>query len=106
MSVSQTLPPLFKNQAELAEFQKSIRKVLSLTNYFLSKKAVVLGIDAGSTTSKVIMINEEAQICYQSYGNNKGKPLESVIEVIQDIYQNYLKIVILPSPVLPVMVNI
>ena len=33
------------------------------------------------------MINEESQICYQSYGNNKGKPLESVIEVIQDIYQ-------------------
>ena len=54
VSVSQTLPPLFKNQAELAEFQKGIRKVLSLTNYFLSKKGpLFLGIDAGSTTSKL-----------------------------------------------------
>ena len=88
VSVSQTLPPLFKNQAELDEFQK--RHQESTVSYQLlsqQKGPLFLGIDAGSTTSKVILINENSQICYQSYGNNKGKPLESVIEVIQDIYQ-------------------
>ena len=88
VNVSQTLPPLFERPEDLQVFQKR-HQASSVSYADLSNQVgpLFLGIDAGSTTSKVILINEEAEICYQSYGNNKGKPLESVIEVVKDIYR-------------------
>lgn len=88
VNVSQTLPPLFERPEDLEVFQKRHQaSSVSYANLSNQVGPLFLGIDAGSTTSKVILINEEAEICYQSYGNNKGKPLESVIEVVKDIYR-------------------
>lgn len=42
-----------------------------------------LGIDAGSTTSKLVLIDEEGNLLYSAYKNNEGKPLESVINMIK-----------------------
>ncbi|PEF14913.1 hypothetical protein CON87_32470, partial [Bacillus cereus] len=48
--------------------------------------AAFLGIDAGSTTTKVVLIDDEGNILYDHYGSNNGEPLESVINILKDVY--------------------
>ncbi|WP_240739592.1 BadF/BadG/BcrA/BcrD ATPase family protein [Marinitoga lauensis] len=43
-------------------------------------KELYIGIDAGSTTTKLILINEKNEIIDTFYKNNMGKPLEIAIE--------------------------
>ncbi|MDS9221920.1 CoA activase, partial [Streptococcus pneumoniae] len=45
-----------------------------------------LGIDAGSTTLKVVLINSNKEIIFSHYGPNHGKPLEKSREIIEQIY--------------------
>lgn len=83
---------LFESKEEYEQFQKDheTSKVVygDLSTY---QGECYLGIDAGSTTSKVVLIGEEDQILYTHYANNKGKPLELVISVLQDIYSKISK---------------
>lgn len=83
------LEPLFKDDKEREEFFEIHKKDKvhygDLKNY---EGNLYLGIDAGSTTSKVVLIDEDNNIMYSHYANNKGKPLELVIDVLKDIYKN------------------
>lgn len=45
-----------------------------------------LGIDAGSTTSKIVVIDEDCNIVYDFYANNQGNPLDLVKEQLSVIY--------------------
>ena len=45
-----------------------------------------LGIDAGSTTTKVALVGEDGSLLYSFYSNNNGSPLKTAIGAIQDIY--------------------
>src|SRR5690606_13917120 len=45
-----------------------------------------LGIDAGSTTTKAVLIDENDRILYSYYDNNKGKPLEITMHILKEIY--------------------
>lgn len=45
-----------------------------------------LGIDAGSTTLKLILLSEDDEILYSHYGSNMGKPLEIVSQQLIQIY--------------------
>ena len=85
---SYTLAPLFATEEELAVFrqrhgQSSVeeKKLASHTG------AAFLGIDAGSTTTKVVLIDEVGRILYSFYGNNEGQPLETTMRVLQEMYQ-------------------
>ncbi len=81
------LSPLFKNQKELDEFRarhgKASIKTKSLTDY---KGDCFFGIDAGSTTTKAVLINTEGELLYSYYGSNQGSPLNSSIKILKDIY--------------------
>jgi predicted CoA-substrate-specific enzyme activase len=46
-----------------------------------------LGVDAGSTTTKVALIGEDNTLLYDFYETNKGQPLECVKRALQDLYQ-------------------
>lgn len=81
------LKPLFNSQEELDEFrnrhaQQSVL-VKPLENY---KGDCFLGIDAGSTTTKAVLINNEGELLYSFYGSNEGSPLSSSIKILNDIY--------------------
>ncbi|MDF2472702.1 MAG: 2-hydroxyacyl-CoA dehydratase [Anaerocolumna sp.] len=82
------LPPLFQNNAEYEAFQKrhkqSNLKKVDLQNY---KGKAFLGIDAGSTTTKLVLIGEEGELLYSYYGSNEGDPLKKVVAVLLTIYQ-------------------
>ncbi|NLD49421.1 MAG: 2-hydroxyglutaryl-CoA dehydratase, partial [Clostridiaceae bacterium] len=45
-----------------------------------------LGIDAGSTTTKAVLISEEGEILYSYYGSNNGSPLLSAVKILKEIY--------------------
>ncbi len=45
-----------------------------------------LGIDAGSTTTKVALVSEEGTLLYSFYSSNNGSPLATAIRAIKDIY--------------------
>jgi predicted CoA-substrate-specific enzyme activase len=50
------------------------------------KGRLFLGIDAGSTTTKAVLINKDKAIAYSYYGSNHGKPLKSTLDILNDIY--------------------
>ena len=45
-----------------------------------------LGIDAGSTTTKVVLITEDGGILYDYYASNKGNPVTVVKEQLEKIF--------------------
>ena len=45
-----------------------------------------LGIDAGSTTTKVALVGEDGSLLYSFYSNNNGSPLATTIKSIKEIY--------------------
>ncbi|MGL5346939.1 MAG: acyl-CoA dehydratase activase-related protein [Peptostreptococcaceae bacterium] len=81
------LEPLFKNEDEYLHFTKrhdksniKYRKINEHTGN------CYLGIDAGSTTTKAILIDEDNSIIYSHYSSNNGSPLETTIDILTDIY--------------------
>lgn len=82
------LPPLFYGQPDIDAFRARHAKAnvsrQPLSSY---RGAAYLGIDSGSTTTKVALIGEAGELLYDFYGNNKGNPLNIVREVLSDIYR-------------------
>lgn len=85
--VTEHLPPLFKDEEAYNKFKKRHDEhTIGTTDLEGYRGNTFLGIDAGSTTTKVVLLSEENQILYSFYGNNKGKPLEQSIAILKDIY--------------------
>lgn len=47
---------------------------------------VYIGIDAGSTTTKITAIGKDKEILYTSYGSNQGSPLKTVVKEMKGLY--------------------
>ncbi len=45
-----------------------------------------LGIDAGSTTTKVALVAKDGSLLYSFYNNNNGSPLKTALRSIKEIY--------------------
>ena len=92
------LQPLFKNEKELKEFytrhEKEKIDTVDLTTY---KGNGYLGIDAGSTTIKVVLISENSEILYSHYSHNKGNPLENIITTLKELYSKLSKDITIKS---------
>ena len=82
------LKPLFMIEEEYKQFRirhsKDTVKRLDIKKH---KGKCFLGIDAGSTTSKLVVIDEQGNLLYSAYKNNEGKPLESVINMLKKLYE-------------------
>ena len=83
-----SLDPLFENKEEYSKFKKRHSKYNIKEAYPKEYTGdVYLGIDAGSTTTKAVLITEDNEVLYSYYGNNKGKPLEQSINIVKEIYK-------------------
>lgn len=82
------MEPLFKDKSEYNNFLKE-HSVHSVAKGDLStyEGNVFLGIDAGSTTTKVALVGEDGSLLYSFYDNNNGSPLKTTIKAIKEIYQ-------------------
>ncbi len=80
--------PLFKNEQEYEEFKNRHNKdkieVLSLNGY---KGNAYVGIDAGSTTIKLLVIDENERILHQVYMSNSGNPVPKIKDELINIYK-------------------
>ena len=81
------LDPLFKNDDEYRLFQERHKKATIKKRELLGFKGdCFLGIDAGSTTTKLALIDIEGNLLYSLYGSNEGSPLNSTITMIKKLY--------------------
>ena len=92
------LEPLFDNEEELEEFinrhNKNQVEIKNLDNY---DGKLYLGIDSGSTTLKLVLMDEDENIRYSCYNSNKGNPVKLVKNILNDIYNSYPNINIVAS---------
>jgi len=92
----ETIPrnePLFKSKDDYMEFKKRHKKFEIKTlpeKEKLNVKNLFLGIDAGSTTTKLILIDDRNNIVDSYYSNNFGSPLEITIKGLHK-FRNYIK---------------
>lgn len=79
---------LFKSEEEYLAFKKRHEaaevKTLPFENYH---GECYLGIDAGSTTLKVVIIDEEQNIRFSRYMSNAGNPVSLIKTILEEIYQ-------------------
>ncbi|WP_334293898.1 acyl-CoA dehydratase activase-related protein [Vallitalea guaymasensis] len=81
------LRALFRDTNELDEFKKRhTRDSVPRKDLSDYRGKCYLGIDAGSTTTKIILMGNNNQILYSYYNSNEGRPLKIVIDVLNDIY--------------------
>lgn len=81
------LAPLFSDEDELAEFKaRHAMSVIPTAEISQHSGACYLGVDAGSTTTKAVLLNKDAEILYSYYAGNGGDPLKSVIGILKEIY--------------------
>ena len=81
------MEPLFSSTAEYESFRSRHGKHHVQTADLASYRGnCYLGIDAGSTTTKVALVGEDGSLLYSFYSNNDGSPLKTAIRSIREIY--------------------
>ena len=87
-------PPLFENQAEYDAFKARHAKAAVPQADFLTDyaKPVHIGIDSGSTTVKVAVINENAELLFTDYRPNQGDPIALLKTVLLGLYESHPKL--------------
>ncbi|WP_459128936.1 acyl-CoA dehydratase activase-related protein [Guggenheimella bovis] len=82
------LEPLFKSDEELEAFrERHGRKKAPRKDLATYSGESFLGIDAGSTTTKVVLLSSDGSILFEHYGSNHGNPLRSTVEVLLSLYE-------------------
>ena len=83
------LDALFNNEQEYNEFKKRHDKnKVKRAELKDVNGDVFVGIDAGSTTTKLVAIDKDGALLYSLYGSNNGNPLTSVISMVKQFYEN------------------
>lgn len=81
------LQPLFENKEDFEEFsQRHAKATVEECDILSYKGDAYLGIDCGSTTTKLVLISEDCKILYSYYKSNRGNPVEIVREQLGIIY--------------------
>ena len=87
LSNTEGLEPLFKNKQEHDEFiNRHNKSKVTKKDIKNIKGNCFLGIDAGSTTTKAALIDEDCNLVYTYYSSNEGSPLQTSINIVKDIY--------------------
>ena len=82
-SKSKRLEPIFKSEEELSKWRKDKiknEKVKSLKDY---SGSCFLGVDSGSTTTKLVLTDEQGYILFTDYSRNDGNPLKAVSQALE-----------------------
>ena len=86
------LAPLFRDQADYDQFRARHEQYTVRKGYLATYQGnCYLGIDAGSTTTKVALVSESGDLLYSFYSNNDGSPLATVIRAVKEIRERLPK---------------
>lgn len=73
------LPPVFKDEMEYRVWQiRMAEHTVSKASLRKGSQEVFIGVDSGSTTTKIVVTDEQARIVYSYYTNNEGNPIGAV----------------------------
>jgi predicted CoA-substrate-specific enzyme activase len=94
-----SIPPLFTSQQEYDAFTaRHASKTVPFASY--TKEGVYfLGIDAGSTTVKSVLMNQDKEIVHTTYQSNSGNPITIIKEILENLYHLFPSLVIRSSAV-------
>ena len=82
------LPPLFETEADYLSFRERHRRSdVPHTPIDRYSGRAWLGIDCGSTTTKLVLIAEDKSILYSFYASNQGNPVERVRDQLKEIFE-------------------
>lgn len=82
------LPPLFEDADELAAFRaRHGQAEFERQSIYEATGPLFLGIDAGSTTLKLVALNADAQIVYSVYEPIRGDLVETLREALDGLYR-------------------
>ena len=85
-----SLPPLFADKQEYEEFHaRHMKASVPCLPFGADCGPVHNGIDSGSTTIKLVVIDENANILFESYRPNLGNPIPLVKETLLKLYENH-----------------
>ena len=86
--ISQYLEPLFTSHEEFREFTRrhGVHDVMT-ENVTVYSGDAYLGIDCGSTTTKIVLVGTKNQILYHHYQPNKGNPVDVIREQLAQLYR-------------------
>ena len=81
------LAPLFESDEDYEDFKKRHFQA-SVDNVSPEEYAgnAYLGIDCGSTTTKLVLLTEDRKILYSYYSANKGNPVDVVKQQLDKVY--------------------
>jgi predicted CoA-substrate-specific enzyme activase len=83
----QRLAPLFSGPGDLENFRRRhSRHKVERGNLVTYTGPCFLGIDAGSTTTKATLIDQEGRLLYSYYDSNHGSPIQSAVKILKDLY--------------------
>ncbi len=78
--------PLFKDRAEYDAFvARHKASDLAFEDIRTYAGDAYLGIDSGSTTTKLVLITPDCKLLYEHYQSNNGQPLDIVLERLREI---------------------
>ena len=85
-----SLPPLFKDRDSYWAFRNRHAKASVGRIPFTDQTGPVhIGIDSGSTTIKIAVIDDDANLLFTDYRSNDGQPLPLVIQTLQKLYAQH-----------------
>ena len=80
--------PLFKDREEYEQFvARHKASDLAFEDIKTYSGDAYLGIDSGSTTTKLVLITPDCKLLYRHYQSNNGQPLDIVLERLREIYE-------------------
>ena len=81
------MDPLFASEKEYKEFtERHNAHHVTTSDLSTYKGNAFLGIDAGSTTTKIALVGEDGSLLYSFYSSNDGSPLNTAIRSLKEIY--------------------
>ncbi len=87
MEVSR-LEPLFKDEADYAAFnERHAKHRVERKDLSAYEGKAFLGIDAGSTTTKLALVSDKGELLWSYYTSNEGNPLQVVIKALNELYK-------------------
>lgn len=85
-NTARTIRPLFLNDAEKREFdERHAKQKIAVGNLEGAHGPHFLGIDAGSTTIKATLVNDDKTIVWSSYATHKENPLLAAADIVKAI---------------------
>ncbi len=80
------MEPLFENHEAYAAFARRHRRARVRRGDLAAYRGnAFLGVDAGSTTTKLALIGEAGELLWHSYAGNQGSPIRTAIDALADL---------------------